>query len=134
MPTENTNRIEIRLTDRRPVSINMDEWPVIGHATGDDCQIIDPARRNQALEHGEADEYEITVRRHADGRHLIYATITRSVLKAADHDPDAHTYSGELMDAEDTELEAAIQHQAGMLGIPASVSDDCISSLPAEEL
>ncbi len=45
----------IYLTDRRPVSIDPDEWPIIAVSHGD-----------------EPEPNEITVRQHEDGRILIY--------------------------------------------------------------
>lgn len=58
----------IKMTDRPPIRINEGQWPYIGGATE---STHDGEHRCQAVRTTEVD---ITVRRHADGRTLVYGT------------------------------------------------------------
>jgi hypothetical protein len=121
----------ITLSDRPPVRIRDDEWPVIGEAFADSYKGNDYARHQQAAAQGELDTYTIKVRQHADGRCLVYA-----VLKGAT------AWTGtKPMKAGRLVAQAATQHLADIIrevGSEADIPDDviqtCIGSLPAEEL
>lgn len=123
----------ITLTDRAPVKIYEDEWPVIACATGDSCEISDYARRQQALARGECDTYSLRVRRHADGRCLVYSVLDAAI--AAWHAPAGGESwrGGELLDAGEN-LAEAIRRVGTDGGLPDSLIRDCLADLPAEEL
>jgi len=119
----------ITLTDRRPVKIIEDEWPVLARATGDSYQGDDYARRQQAQAIGELDDYYLYVRQHAEGRTIVYG-----ILDAA----NAWTCSesrrgGQLLDA-GADIAAAIREVGEDCGLPDSVIRECIADLPAEEI
>lgn len=80
MSTQTTRRTRtITLTDRPPVRIVEEDWPIIAEAYGDSYVGSDYSRHQQARAHGEVDRYTLRVRQHANGRTLVYG-----VLDAAD--------------------------------------------------
>ena len=87
----------ITLTDRAPVKINEADWPEVAHAR-------------------EA-EWSIRVRKHADGRVLVYAV-------------NGARRGGELL-PHDGDVVNALTRVAATCGIPAA---PCIARLPAEEI
>ena len=120
----------ITLTGRRPVTIDEADWPIIARANDDNCEIRDPARYQQALDQGQADEYTLRVRRHEDGRAIVYGTYTESIL-GSDH--DGLDRAGEIVPAGES-IEAAIERVGDTLGVPAQLVADAIADLPAEKL
>jgi hypothetical protein len=122
----------IILTGRRPVLIDEDEWPLIATASGDDCGISDPARYRQAIEQGQADEYSLHVRQHADGRVIVYGTYTESVLGSGH---EGLTHAGYVFTPDEARpVEYMIQSAGSDLGVPDQLVADCIADLPAEKL
>jgi len=126
-------RRTITLSDRPPVKITDDDWPVIAWATGDSYGDGDCARRSQALLQGECDRYALRVRRHADGRAIVYAIVDAAA--SAWHEPaGGHDWrGGELVDA-GADLAAVIRRVGESGGIPDHVIREAIADLPAEEL
>jgi hypothetical protein len=124
-------RITIPLTDRRPVSISEDEWPLIVRVSGDSCEIRDPARHDQAVEQGQADTYEMEVRQHADGRALIYGRYDEAQWSESDHPGPSH--SGRLV-APGGDVAQEIRHVGSMLYLPETLIADCIAGLTPEDL
>lgn len=122
----------ITLTGRRPVTIDETEWPVIARASGDDYNGNDPARRQQASDQGELDEYSLRVRQHGDGRAIIYGTYEEGWH--SEH--DGLTHAGYIVQPGSVPLtvEAAIQQAGTDLGAPVQLIADCIADLPAEKL
>jgi hypothetical protein len=109
----------ITLSDRPPVQIDEDTWPEIASASDDDATGASAAQRKAS----------IRVRRHADGRCLVYGVAT-------DSRPNARNLrAGYLVDANGypERVVAAIQRVAETLGWPA-LAADTIASLPAEPL
>ena len=130
----NTKTRTITLTDRPPVRIVEDEWPIIA-SSGDDSYIgSDYGRRQQALGQGECDEYRLTVRQHQDGRALVYG-----VLSAADRAWGAPAggeswRGGELLLTSDDDIAMAIRRVGAAGNMPDTVIRACIADLPAEKL
>lgn len=123
----------ITLTDRRPVSIDEADWPIVAKATGDTYSGADYARHQQARAQGEIDEYSVRVRQHADGRAIVYAV----VLAAASvwHQPAGGIdhRGGVLLDS-GADIAAAIRAVGEAAGIPAHTIAECIADLPAESI
>ena len=122
----------ITLTDRRPVTINEDEWPVIAKAEGDNYTGLDPARHIQASQQGELDEYTLRVRQHADGRAIVYGAYTEGWNGAH----DGLTRAGRIVnpDGNPPSIEQAIYSVGTDLGVPRQLISDCTADLPAERL
>jgi len=121
----------ITLTDRRPVTIREDLWPVIAIARWWDGEIESQALRRQT----------IRVRQHDDGRAIVYA-IHRSAYRG-----DVDRAAGEIVlpprhdgpDGDgrlgfDADLVTAIRRVGESAGILDWMIDRCIADLPAEDL
>lgn len=122
----------ITLTDRRPIKIREEEWPVVARASGDTGP-SDYARRQQALVQGECDTYSLRVRQHTDGRAIVYAVLDAAFAAwGAPAGGESHR-GGELLDA-GADLSAAIRRVGESCHLPDSVIRDCIADLPAEEV
>lgn len=123
----------ITLTDRRPVKIEDEHWPIVAKGTGDTYSGHDYGRYQQALAQGECDRYAVRVRQHADGRALVYA-----VVDAADvawHAPAGGIdHRGGVLLEPGADIPAAVLAVCERAGIPRHVADECIAELPAEDL
>lgn len=132
-PTTPTKRRTITLTGRRPVAIVEDDWPTIAVATGDSYDSSDVGKYHQAVSRGECDRYAIRVRRHADGRAIVYA-----VLDAADKvwgaPAGGEDYRGGELITAGADIAAAIERVGTLAGIPAAVIRECVADLPPEVL
>jgi hypothetical protein len=120
----------ITLTGRRPVIIDEAEWPVIAQAAGDSYRGLDGALHMQAISQGDVDQYSLRVRRHADGRAVVYGTYDEA-WPGPRH--DGLDRAGEVVAAGDS-VEAAIERVGTTLGVPAQLIADAIASLPAEQI
>lgn len=133
--------IKITLSERRPVTIAPEEWPVIAEATHHDGAV-----RSQANT-----EWAIKVREHRDGRRIVYGYVqaggggkpagwreTRAgyIVDAISRDsmrqPDA---GGALVSTypDDAETIRAIRRVAGVIDRD-DLGAECIGELPAETL
>lgn len=106
----------ITLTDRAPVKIWDDEWPIIAEASNHDGQVESQANRRKWIK----------VREHADGRRIVYGRYSTQFQ----HERDAA--GGALTDAAGTV--AAIRAVADEVIDDAQLGDECIADLPAEEI
>lgn len=133
----NTKTRKITLSNHAPVQINEAEWPVIARGSGDSFRGNDYGRRQQALAQGEVDRYFLTVRRHADGRVLVYGVFDAATAWTGNED----RREGELIDAgpvtpsqmPDT-LVRSIRRVGDLCGLPDSIIRECIADLPAETI
>jgi len=116
-PTSKAREIVI-LTDRAPVSIEGDEWPIIARA-----ERLGPSVNGTPA----AEDHLLVVRQHQDRRAIVYG-----VRAAADVDEDCWR-GGELLQP-GADLAGAILRVGESLTILPSVIRACIASLPAEEL
>lgn len=123
--------ITITLTDRRPVRIAEESWPVLAKASdsGHDNKYECQANRTW--------KWFLCVRQHADGRAIVYATYSYST--AWQNESDQSAKHGELLLAGCTtdDIVAAIHRVADRMPGDdrwSRLADDCIADLPAEEL
>ena len=129
--TPQTNKRTITLTGRTPVRIVESEWPAM--AIGRDAITM---RNGTPLPDYERASWELRVRKHADGRTLVYGV----AIAPSDGWPThgaADWKGGELLNA-DADIVAAIQRVGSDLvkigGAPDSVIRECIADMPAEEI
>lgn len=130
----------ITLTDRPPVVIEEDNWPMIASASYHD---YDGQYEFQSFRHWRG---FLGVRQHADGRAIVYATCSAEGCGSS----STHEYrlkGGELLAAPTTttttkKIIAAIHEvHRGIAGREdmiheswANLADECIADLPAEEI
>ena len=112
-----TERLTIRLTDRAPVCVRKDLWPLIASAKDWDNQYECQANRT----------WHLRVRQHADGRTLVYAVYDT----AFQH--ERSLAAGELLAAGE-DVAAAVRRVGEEIGAHAAVIAECIGDLPAEDL
>jgi len=121
----------ISLTDRAPVRIDEDLWPVV--ATASDGVRM---RNGTPLPDYEQAEWSLHVRQHADGRVLVYGG-ARAPSRGWPTHGASDWRGGELL-AAGADLAAAIGRVGADLvrlgGAPESVIRECIADLPAEVL
>ena len=123
----------ITLTDRPPVRIVEDEWPVVVSATGDSYRGNDCARHQQALSQGECDEYWLMVRQHQDGRSIVYARLDAAI--AAWHQPaGGENWRGGALLPAGGNLAAVLRRVGEAAGLPVSLIRDAIAGLPPENI
>lgn len=116
----------VKLTGRRPVTFDKKQWPVIAKASdfkggsGHACQANEEAW--------------VVVRRHADGRHLIYGM--RDSGPGGMHMGYRGVSVGDLLEAsESCDLNTAINEVVEGLGDGwEHLADECIGALPAEDI
>jgi hypothetical protein len=105
----------ITMTGRAPVRLVEEEWPIV--ARGRDWQGL-PARR-----------WYLHVRRHHDGRTLVYGRHETSIT--GEHD----VAGGELLpSAASAEAAAAIHSVGTTIGAPDALIAEVIAGLPPEEI
>lgn len=131
----------ITLTDRAPVRIDEAAWPEVASAhaergTQDNLRLVhtawpaDHGSQPVTLSDEHVDRWNLRVRRHADGRQLVYGTWS----PGWDREPgDAVTRAGELLDAGDDVI-AAMRRVAASIGASAQMLADAIADLPPEVL
>lgn len=117
--TTEAKKIQITMSERRPITIVDADWPIIATAF----------RLNGAV------EYElISVREHRDGRRIVYGwppeggfiVAPTDELRDADAGPISHV-------PDDDETVRAIRRVGGIIDSVA-LANECIADLPAEEL
>jgi hypothetical protein len=134
--TTTTKKIRtITLTDRSPVKIVEDDWPVIAHGSYSEHDNQYEFQSNRKW------KANVRVRQHADGRAIVYGTYEYTTAFQGERDVSAK--AGVLLDASADKV-AAIRavgqtlaesvgerdfspHIAGCVG-------ECIADLPAEDL
>lgn len=116
-PTTLKTRV-ITLSNRPPVKIKEDEWPVIGKASWSDNPSI-PSQANR--------DASVRVRRHADGRVIVYGTYS------SQWQGETGLKSGLLLD-KGADIAAAIYGVVEDLGVTATMAAECVADLPAEEI
>lgn len=117
MTTTQAKTRTITLTDRPPVRISESAWPVIARSRDHDGEVEVQANRR----------YYLTVRKHADGRTIVYGSYTSQFA----HEPDLS--AGELLD-EGADVARAIRRVGERVTCASAMIDDCIADLPAEDL
>jgi len=112
--------ITITMTDRAPLRVTKDTWPLIASASGHDGQHASQA--NHA--------WYLNVRQHADGRSLVYGAHDEG--PGGSHSGFRPRWAGFLTPSTDGVVRA-IRRVEELLGVPG-LGDECISDLPAEQL
>jgi hypothetical protein len=103
----------ITLSDRAPVRIHEHEWPILCFA------------RDSEDEGGDQSKWWLTVRKHSDGRTIVYARLeTTSREKVV---------GGELLD-EGANIAAAVRRVGEECHCSAAMIARCIAGLPAEDI
>ena len=132
----------ITLTDRAPVRVTEDQWPVIASITTYASVYPDPGRQHQAELQGQAEKYSLFVRRgvRVGLEHVIVYGIS---MTGADGSciADVERRHGDIMSASE-ELEAVPSQEIARLihcvaercRIPREIADECIADLPPEDL
>lgn len=109
----------ITLTDRRPITVNEDDWPVIASARWWEGEHEFQAFRRAS----------VRVRQHADGRAIVYG------VGSSNYRNERPLDAGYLLatDAGDEELVNKIHQVADAIGHP-HLADECIADLPSVEV
>lgn len=111
----------ITLTGRPPVRVSEDVWPIIASARRHDGKV--ECQANHC--------WYLTVRQHADGRTIVYAS--EQAGSGGVYQGYEGATAGEVLDAGQDVASAIIR-----VGTDARCSramiDDCIADLPAEDL
>jgi len=123
IPTPSRTRT-ITLTDRAPVTIREDQWPVIARA----FERPDRVGNRQEPDY-ETDAYSLRVRQHEDGRALVYGVVDAATEWT--HTDDWR--GGELLHP-GADIARAIRRVGEAGGMPDSVVRGCIADLPAVAL
>jgi hypothetical protein len=117
-----TEKIKITMSERRPLSIDPEQWPVIARVD----------RHDGVVECQANHEWTIRVREHADGRRLVYGW-----LRAGNGGVYAGWRGAEggflVLAGDEGETVRAIRRIGGIIG-DDKMSDECIADLPAEEI
>jgi hypothetical protein len=125
--------LTVTLTDRRPVTIATDEWPIVARAKGDSYVGSDQAVYTQAKGRGELDEWTLTLRAHADGRAIVYAVV--SAASGACRQPHGgEDYRGGEILVAGADHADAIRRVGEAASLPDATIRDAIADLPAERL
>ena len=115
----------ITMTDRQPVHIAEDAWPIIAHGSKRPGAIVNGTPRPDH----QTDSHSLHVRQHQDGRAIVYGVLDAATMWTGTQD----WRGGELLVA-GADLAAAIRRVGESGGIIDSVIRACIADLPAEEL
>jgi len=119
--------LTITMTNRPPVKIDKDKWPVIASSKSFQGEHEFQANWKKKL----------TVRQHADGRTIIYGVYESSYRDSRDR------RAGEMVQSDGTTADLvgdtapiieAIIRVAGYLEFDRQLADECIADLPAVEI
>ena len=119
MTTTEKKPVTITMSDRAPLRIDAEAWPVIASALWFDGQIEVQANKKAWIK----------VREHEDGRLIVYGMYTSNWQGARS------LAGGFLLGSPVTEegTVRALRRVAGVIEMPA-LADECIGDLPAVEL
>ena len=109
--------LHITLTGRAPVTIVKADWPRIARAEDNDA--TQPGNQPNRT-------WTLTVRRHADGRAIVYGEYSTAWQGESDID------AGELL-APGDDIPAAVHRVAETIGRP-DLAQYCLADLPPETL
>jgi hypothetical protein len=122
--TEKKKKITVTMSERAPLKLDPELWPLIASADTHDGQVECQANR----------EWAIKTREHEDGRRVVYGWVQRGNGgmpigyrgASGGYLVEAGANAGE-------ETIRAIRRVAGIIG-DDQLGDECIADLPAEEL
>jgi predicted nucleotide-binding protein len=119
--------IRIVLTDRPPVEVREDEWPLVAKARGDSFGVDgDENLRQQALHNGQCHSYALKVRKHKVGDWIVYGK-RAGAYGSEDYNEGESLKSG-------ADVSAAIRRTGKNCRMPDRIVRACIADLPAEQL
>ena len=113
-------KLTVALTDRRPVAVDVDEWPVVAKATACNSHVESQASRRWMLAVRQC-------QRDGDDRCLVYGKYDTQFQNESD------LRGGEIVDSIDDAPEA-LRRVAEYLDFNHRLADDCIANLPADEI
>jgi hypothetical protein len=113
----------ITLTDRPPVKIVEDDWPVVAIGSVRPGSFVNGTPRPNY----ETDGYSLRVRQHDDGRTIVYGVVDAATVWTG-----TESWRGGELLAKGEDVAAAINRVGA--DMPACVRRECIADLPAEEL
>lgn len=131
-----SDKITITMTDRQPVRIAKADWPILAEAQE---LYFDGEYESQA---NRKSDWRICVRRHADGRAIVYATFSYVTNWVGERCRD---YAEGRMLAHDCDMQDIVtliymvasemsDHDDGENSLWWSLAKQCIAELPAEDL
>lgn len=125
--------LTITLTGRAPVKIDRDEWPVLASAQDDK----NDDRNNIESQANRTWDWRVTVRKHADGRIIVYARYQYDTHYQGES--GANYRRGELLESGVDPISAIQRVCADMEklvddGVFARLAHECIAHLPAEQI
>ena len=134
---QNNPHLVITLTDRPPVKIRKDDWPILAEATDSECDSEYEFQANRTS------KWALRVRQHTDGRAIVYAIYSHDSHFLQER--DYHFREGDLLPATPIdELPPAIrrvgtkmaeQEHCGKDGRRwAQIINECIADLPPLEI
>ena len=109
-----SDELTIMLTDRQPVRITKDDWPIIASARDWDNEHEFQANR----------KWKLFVRQHEDGRCIVYGIYDTQWQRESDR------RHGVLIDSID-DAPSSIKSVAESIGADETLADNCIADLPA---
>lgn len=121
--------LTITMSERRPLKIDQERWPVIARATWTDSAIAPQANR----------ERYIKVREHEDGRRIVYGAYStrwqgeRGAEAGYLVDAAGRDAAGRAIGPDEAETVRAIRRVAGVIG-DDGLGAECIGDLPAEAI
>lgn len=122
--TEKKKKIAVTMSERAPLKLDPELWPLIASADTHDGQVECQANR----------EWAIKVREHEDGRRIVYGWVRRgNGGMPIGYRGASGGYLVEAGASAGEETIRAIRRVAGIIGDDA-LGDECIADLPAEEL
>lgn len=118
-----TDKILITMSERRPLSVVREEWPIIARADWHDGKVESQANTIR----------KIRVRQHADGRRIVYGLqeAGEGGQYAGTRNPEGGFLIG--IGEDEDETVRAIRRVAGIIG-DDDLGSECIASLPPEEV
>jgi hypothetical protein len=120
MTTTETKKIEIKMSERRPLKINPEEWPTIAKAGRHDGKVACQANT----------VWYIRVRAHADGRRIVYGA--KMAGAGGQYAGFREVRAGYLVDTDEGTVRA-IRRVGGVID-DDQIACKCIADLPAEEV
>lgn len=130
MTTTEKKTIRLTMSERRPLSVDPGEWPIIARADWHNGQIECQANTVR----------KIRVRQHADGRRIVYGLQEAGGggQFVGTRNPEggflvAAVARGNISVPDEDETVRAIRRVGGIID-DAALADECIADLPAEEV
>jgi hypothetical protein len=126
--TAKPKRIEITMSERRPLKIDETQWPIVACASWFSGRIECQANYVRWIK----------VREHADGRRIVYGVYQRGPGGAPIEFRGATggflvDASNSLIKCDEAETIRACRRIGGIIG-DDQLADECIADLPAEEV